>query len=397
MLKSANVDQYRAPYSSGVGDHPPFQVELVEHSPGALHTGIGRYTRQLYHHLAQRSDRMTIRLTSTIAPPLAGRFSFLRHLPPGIRDHHAGSIVHFMQIMGCAQMLWGTVRPAVATVHDLGGLVWNTELRKINYLDRVLFTLSLAGLRRMNAVLAVSEFTRQSVIKHLPLPPERVHTVYSGVDLTLFRPIPDARQQLSQRYPLPGPRDARYVLYVGSELPRKNLETLLRAMAIVRQEQRNMYLLKVGKSGGEPFRAHTLRLLRNTGLSDCVHFYEDVPDVDLPLFYGASDVYVCPSLLEGFGFPVVEAMACGTPVICSNTSALPEITGAAALLIQPTHAAALAEAMLNLLNDARLRAQLVDRGLRRSTAFAWQRTVEGVLDVYQQVANNRRNALDTVG
>lgn len=364
----------------------PIRIELAEHSPGDKSSGIGRYTRELYDQLSRHSEHVAVRLTTTIPPPLSGRLPVLRHLPLGVNDHQAGSIVHFMQIMGCAQMLWRPVRPAVATAHDLGVLVWRERLPLKRQIGRMLFLLSLAGLRRMDAIIAVSGFTRRSVIEHLRVPAERVHTVHAGIDLALFRPVPQARRQLARRYPLPGGAQARYVLYVGSELSRKNLGTLLRALALIVREQPDIYLLKVGRAGGEQARADTLRLITGLGLTDHVHFFEGVPDGDLPLFYSAADVYVCPSLLEGFGLPVLEAMACGTPVVCSNVTALPEIAGDAALLVAPTDADGFAGAVLRLLDDADLRARMITRGRERAALFSWQRTVEGVLQVYQRLA-----------
>lgn len=353
-------------------------IELVEHTPGNPNTGIGRYTRELYNHLARHADRVTVSLTSTIPPPLSRRLSFLRHLPLGIRNHQTGATVHFVQIMGCAQMLWHPIRPAIATVHDLGGLVWKDELQQAHPLDRMLLRLSFAGLRRMDAIFTVSEFTRQSVIKHLQMSPERVHTIYSGIDQVLFRPIPDARQQLMHRYSLPGGVAASYVLYVGSELPRKNLETLLRALFLVCQERSDVHLLKVGRAGGEQFRAATIRLIEELHLDGRVHFYEDVPDPDLPLFYNAATVYVCPSLVEGFGFPMVEAAACGTPIVASAIPVLHEVAPANALFVPPEEKVAMSQAILDVLEKplVRQRAPEVER-------YIWERTARGVVQVYE--------------
>lgn len=364
----------------------PIHVELAEHSPGATHTGIGRYTHELYTHLARLADRVSVRLTRNISPPLAQRLSVLHHLPVGVQGHQAGNIVHFVQILGCAQMLWRPVRPAVATVHDLGLLIWPERLPLKKQINRLLFALSLAGLRRMDAIITISEFTRQGVIKHLRIPAARVHTVHAGIDLDLFRPIAGARQQLARHCPVFGQPDARCLLYVGSEMPRKNLGTLLRALALVAQEHPNVHLLKVGAAGSAELRTETLRLIDALSLQDRVHFCETIPDTDLPLFYSAADGYVCPSQLEGFGLPVAEAMACGAPVVCSNTTALPEVAGDTALLVPPLDAEAFASAIMRLLDDEGMRQRLITGGLQRAARFSWQNTAEGVLEVYQHLA-----------
>jgi len=361
------------------------QIELVEHNPVSSLTGIGRYTRELYQCLLRR---VSVRLTTSVDPPFAHRFSFLHNLPLGIQGHQPGNIVHFMQIMGCAQMLWHPVHPAVATIHDLGMLVWPEEARMFNALDRFLLRLSLLGLRRMDAMIAVSEFTRQAVCEQLRIPPDRVYVVYSGTNRQIFRPRPDARQWLEARYDVPDGAHYRNVLYVGSELPRKNLKTLLEALYLLRRNIPYVRLLKVGSPGSERFRAETKTVITELTLNESVFFFDTVPDQDLPYFYSAADIYVCPSFLEGFGFPVLEAMACGTPVVTSNTSSLPEVAGDAALLVDPYEAEAIAAAMRRVLEDPDLAADLRQRGLERARQFTWERTAHQILSVYRWVGGD---------
>jgi glycosyltransferase involved in cell wall biosynthesis len=359
------------------------EVELVEHSPGAPLTGIGRYTRELYDRLL---PHVSVRLTTHIDPPFAtGHLSFLHHLPVGVRAHQAGNIVHFTEDMGCSQMLWSPVRPAVATSHDLGMLVWPPEANMHRPLDRVLVWLSYLGLKRMDAIITISEYSRQTIIQRLGIPAERVFTVYSGNDNQLFRPIPDARAKLAAHYDLPDSSKYRNLLYVGSELPRKNLATLFRVLTLL---PKNVRLLKVGVAGGRRFREHTQKLIARFDLGERVLFLEQVPEQDLPLFYGAADVYLCASFLEGFGHPVVEAMACGAPVVCSNNSSLPEVAGDAAILVPPANAEAYAEAVLLVLDDNGRREQMIERGLKRAASFSWDQTAKGVAEVYQLIATN---------
>ena len=125
---------------------PELRVELVAHNPLQAVSGIGRYVRELYSHLA---PLIPVQICTPIDPPLTGHFSFLHHLPLGVHNHHLGSIVHFTQIMGCAQMLWRPARPAVATVHDLGVLVCKEDEVLLNRFDRRILDLQIAGLRRI--------------------------------------------------------------------------------------------------------------------------------------------------------------------------------------------------------------------------------------------------------
>lgn len=362
------------------------RVELVEHNPPAHMTGIRRYTLMLAQHLQAYTDQLEVRFARTTAPPLARRFSSLHHLPLGIAPHHTGSIAHFQQIMGCAVMLWQPPRPAIATVHDLGGLVWREEWQNTDALSRALLRLSLHGLRRVDALIADSEFTRQSIIEHLRVAPERVHTIHIGIDHTHFRPIANARQQLARYYPLLANPQVRYLLYVGTELPRKNIATLLEIVALLRQHHPDLVLLKVGKAGGAAYRQQTLQTVQRFQLAAAVHLLDAVPDEHLPLFYSAAAVYVQPSLLEGFGLPVLEALACGTPVVHAQAGALPEVTATAAHSYAPTDAAHAAHHIHQILTQPALRQLLRQQGLARAAGFTWQRTALATLGVYRRVA-----------
>jgi glycosyltransferase involved in cell wall biosynthesis len=356
----------------------PLQVELVEHSSRLAPTGIGRYMRDLYKGLV---PHIAVTRTTHIDPPFTRYLSFLHHLPLGIRAHRAGRIVHFTEELGCAQMMWRPVRPAVGTVHDLGMLAWPPEAHMHRALDRVLIRLSYLGLKRLDAIIAVSEYSRQTLIRKLHIPPERVFTVYSGLDGHLFRRTADARQQLESRFHVSSRATDRYLLYVGSEFPRKNLITLFRVLS---QLPAHVCLLKVGDAGGRRFRQQTNQLIHEFDLAERVRFFDHVSEADLSLFYSAADVYVCASFLEGFGHPILEAMACGTPVVCSNAASLPEVAGSAACLVPPNDVATFTAAVLAILNDSELAAHLSTCGLQQAARFSWERTARAVIDVYRQ-------------
>lgn len=358
------------------------EVELVEHSPGVPFTGIGRYTRELYRHLV---SRVPVRLATHVDPPLTKSVSFLHHLPVGVQAHKPGSIVHFIEDLGCSQMLLRPVHPAVATSHDLGMLVWPAEAKMHRPLDRILVMLSYLGLKRMDTIITVSEYCRQAVIRQLRVSPSRVVAILSGNDNRLFRPVAHARAKLEAQYGLADNSDCFNLLYVGSELPRKNLATLFRVLRLL---PTNVRLLKVGAAGPERFREHTRRLVAKLGIGERVTFFEQVPEKDMPLFYSAADVYVCASFLEGFGHPIVEAMACGTPVVCSNNSSLPEITAGAALLVPPGDADAFAEAVVTVLCDQAVRDRMAECGIERASRFSWDRTAQAVAAVYERVTSN---------
>jgi glycosyltransferase involved in cell wall biosynthesis len=172
---------------------------------------------------------------------------------------------------------------------------------------------------------------------------------------------------------------------VGTIEPRKNLSALLDAYALLRQHAvtDDTKLVMVGKKGWlyEPFFQH----LHELGLEDQVIFPGYVADEELPALYGAAEVFVFPSLFEGFGLPVLEAMACGAPVVCSNATSLPEVAGDAALMVSPQDTAGLATAIQRVLADAELRAKLASLGMAQARRFTWEETARQTLAVYQQV------------
>jgi glycosyltransferase involved in cell wall biosynthesis len=226
-------------------------------------------------------------------------------------------------------------------------------------------------------VLAVSEHTKHEVVGLLGVPPERV-VVTPNAARAHFRP-PDAATlaQFRARKELP----EQFVLYVGTLEPRKNLTTLLDAYSQVVRSSNAPLIVGGGK--GWLYDA-VFERLEALGLRDRVHFVGYLDEEDLPLWYAAATVFVFPSLYEGFGMPPLEAMACGTPVVTSNTTSLPEVVGDAGLMVSPRDAEALAEALLRLLRDADLRAELRARGLQRARTFSWRASAERTLHAYEQ-------------
>jgi glycosyltransferase involved in cell wall biosynthesis len=181
------------------------------------------------------------------------------------------------------------------------------------------------------------------------------------------------------RYRLP----EGYVLFVGSVERRKNLRGLLQAYARLLETDVACPLVIVGtrrRGAGEIGRT-----LQELHLEESVIFTGYVPDADLPAIYTGADLFVFPSLYEGFGLPPLEAMACGTPVVCSNAASLPEVVGDAAIMVDPYDVEGLAEAMLRVLTDADLREHLRRKGLERARQFTWERTARETVAVYREV------------
>lgn len=231
--------------------------------------------------------------------------------------------------------------------------------------------------QRAKAIIAVSDSTRRDILRLLNTDAGKVFTVHSGV-APHFRPIDDAGAlaRLRGSYHLP----EKFILYVGELERRKNVPALVQAFKSLVDQGLPHALVIVGPKGWMYNRL--CQALASLDLTARVVFTGYVPEDELPLFYNAADLFAFPSIYEGFGLPVLEAMACGVPVVTSNVSSLPEIVGDAGILVDPRNVSALADAMLRILKDADLRRELSRRGRERAALFSWQRTAQETLAVY---------------
>lgn len=269
--------------------------------------------------------------------------------------------------------------PVVATIHDLA-----FEHMPETFTRRGSFQLKLTVRRtaqRAMRIATVSEFSRQDLLRTYQLPPEKVAVTYNGVE-SHFTTLaaPNETEDVRQRFSIS--RD--YLLAVGSLQPRKNLVRLIRAYAKLRTENENFrpQLVIVGRKlwlADEIFAE-----VRKQRWADDVILTGYVSDEDLPKLYRQATAFVYPSLFEGFGLPPVEAMACGTPVVTSNVSSLPEVTGEAALLIDPLDQSAIESALLQITGNQVLRARLRSQGTEQAKKFTWQATAEKTLQLYRE-------------
>jgi glycosyltransferase involved in cell wall biosynthesis len=268
--------------------------------------------------------------------------------------------------------------PYVVTIHDLT----HYAFREAYTLGKVLYkrcTTPLA-VRGASRIIAVSESTKQDIVETFAVPGWKIAAVYSGL-MEMFKPI-TSKEQLKEteiKFHLP----SRYILHVGSIDPRKNLVTLLEAYANLTKEANLPHKLII--VGPKEFNyAPVLNTAQNLDMADRIVFLGFVNNEDLVNIYNMAELFVFPSIHEGFGFPPLEAMACGVPVITSNTSSLPEIVGDAALLIDPYDTHGLVAAMLRVLTDDRLRNEMSQRGLCQAKLFSWRKAAEETLKVYKE-------------
>ncbi|UCC62625.1 MAG: glycosyltransferase family 4 protein [Anaerolineae bacterium] len=279
------------------------------------------------------------------------------------------------------------IRPcrSLVTVHDLGYRRFPQAHRP---LDRLYLDLSTRwNARAATCVLADSEATKADLIREYATPADKIAVVYPGRDESLRRvQDPALIAAVKEKYGVTGD----YVLYVGTLHPRKNLIRLIEAFSTLSSQLAignsqfatlNLQLVIAGRKGwlyDEIFTG-----VRDLSLDGRVVFTGYVADADLPALLSGARLFAFPSLYEGFGFPVLEAMSCGVPVVCSNCSSLSEVAGDAALLVNPLDTAAMATAMTRLLADESLRADLVARGYEQARRFSWERAARQVLGIIE--------------
>ncbi len=240
---------------------------------------------------------------------------------------------------------------------------------------------------RADAILAISQSTKKDLVGLLDAPSGKITVTPLAADPACRQVTDPARLEAVRRsYGLP----AAYLLFVGTLEPRKDLPTLLRAFASLGPTgslgpaAKDLCLAIAGRPGW--LYEQVYALAQSLQLGDRVRFLGAAPAADLPALYSGARLFVLPSLYEGFGMPVLEAMACGAPVVCANTSSLPEIAGDAALLFPPGDDAALADAITAVLRDEDLRRRLAERGLARAAEFSWESTARQTLAVYSRLA-----------
>jgi glycosyltransferase involved in cell wall biosynthesis len=232
-------------------------------------------------------------------------------------------------------------------------------------------------------VMTVSEASKRDILRYFHVPESRIDVIYNAIDDRFWRePDPEEINRVRERYRLTDP----FVLYAGNIKPHKNLERLIEAFNILRQQSAQLKDVQLLIIGDEISKYATLRrAVHRYKLHKHVRFFGFVPDQTLAALYRLANVFVFPSLYEGFGLPPLEAMASGTPVITSNVSSLPEVVGDAALMIDPCHSAAIADAMGRVLTDPALHADLRTRGLARAREFSWERSIKRVREIYDEV------------
>jgi glycosyltransferase involved in cell wall biosynthesis len=380
--------------------HVGLNAHLLSQRAGYRRAGIHNYIQQLVHYLPAVDEHLQVMVFTgqsrggqrDASSALDWHTSQWPTERPWVRIaweqlaqpwalRRAG--VHLLHAMAFVSPLVAVV-PTVITVHDLSFLRFPERFRPANRL--YLSTMTRLSCRRARRVIAVSQATANETVRLLGVPTEHIDVVPHGVHHARFRPLPPSQVEAFQREKgLPG----CFVLFLGTLEPRKNLRALIEAFARIEMVRQGIKLVIAGGKGW--YYQEIFKRVEELGLEDAVLFPGFVPDAELPLWYNAATVFVYPSLYEGFGMPLLEAMACGTPVIGADASCTPEVVGDAGLLVPPHDVAALADSLEHLLVDTDLQADLGQRGQARAAAYTWEKTAAATVASYRRALKGDEN------
>jgi len=367
--------------------HVALNAHLLSPEAGYRNAGVSQYIQALLRTLpaAARGLRLTAYVGAGVADSFAGwqvrrtalpgnrpflRILWEQALQPVALQRAGVDLVHAPVNVG------PLVRtcPLVVTVHDVSFRLYPETFRPAQRLYQSAMARWTA--RHADRVIAVSESTRSDVLRHFGVAPERVVVVHNGVD-DIFHRYPDhAIEAFRREKGLP----ERFLLCVATLEPRKNIVRLLEALARVPDAPPLVIC------GGKGWYYHTIfAAIERLGLSGRVYLPGYIPAAELPLWYNAASWFIYPSLYEGFGLPALQALACGTPSIVSRASALPEVVGDAAVLVDPLDVEAMAGTLAQVLADPALAGVLCQKGVERARRFSWTRTAEETAAIYRAV------------
>ena len=373
--------------STGDLRHVAINAHLLSGQAGYRSAGVHQYIYHLLGNLGQTEDgfRYTAlagegRLPAHAAPVVTrsrwptgqvlARIVWEQCLQPGILRRIQADLAHGPVFIGPLR----APCPVVLTIHDLSFIRFPTLFRPSNRLYLTVFARLSA--RRARRLIAVSRHAASEATQLLGVPAERIDVVHNGVDPS-FRPL-SAKAVAAYRKQEGLPE--KYLLHVGTLEPRKNLVRLVEAFGRVHDSE--MCLVLAGGKGW--YYNEVFAKVEELQLGSSVIFAGYVPNGELPLLYNGAFSLVYPSLYEGFGLPVLEALACGTPALTSTSSSLPEVAGDAALVVDPNDVDEIAGGMRRLMADETLRQELRERGLTRAQQFSWRRTAQETARVYRR-------------
>lgn len=264
--------------------------------------------------------------------------------------------------------------PLVVHIHDLHFIHFPSEFGLAE--PRMKFSLKIIK-QIAKRVIVPSQFTKDELLKMTTISETMIDIIPNAYNSNIFKPMPiEMRRDFFNKYELRG----KYILFVGSLFPYKNFGTLIEAFLQIKNQIPHSLVIV----GRKEFSSEPLMNDKR------IRYMDYVPSEDLPLFYSYADLFVHPSLREGFGIPPLESMACGTPVISSNGGSLPEVIGDAGIFFDPQDSSSLSQLILNVINNEKLRKELVEKGFRQAEKFSWNKTAEGILESCEKALKEKR-------
>jgi len=364
-----------------------FKVGFVRtHSPG---TGLGVYSLELIkrlriyrpHEIDDISlDYSNKRIIINKKPWKYIKKSFLKQkylwywyiqkdLPKYEMYHLTNQNISFMKL-----------KPKIVTCYDIFHVIHPRSI-----MHKIFGKFIYSGLRRSEHIIAGSKFTQMTLVEYYKIPVKKITVIYAGVDESFKKYPKDEVTDFVTKFSL-NP-EYQFILHISNEQPHKNFESVIKAFYILKKKygMEKVLLLKAGKPQYKQDSIRHMNLVSKLGLVKDILFLGYVLKKDLPLLYNISDVFVFPSFYEGFGLPPLEAMACGTPVITSNTSSLPEVVGDGGIMVDPTDINTLAKVIYEVLTNEGLRDDMIQKGFERAKMFSWEKTARETLKVYEQL------------
>ncbi|MFC2061479.1 glycosyltransferase family 4 protein [Elusimicrobiota bacterium] len=356
-------------------------------------SGIGKYTFELYKHIRKNNDADLLALTGDKKENIYEQD--IEVIPPGIRLPVFQRTVnwqwYYPRVMPEGYDIYHATNPflirtvalkpnSIVTIHDMGlfelpGSSLRDSLSLLFGFSCVHKKVLKDNIRQIKKIIAVSNYTKDKIKDILGVEEEKIAVIYHGVN-PVFKPMSgsDCRKELGLS------PDKKIILYTGTELPKKNVEILIKSLIEVKKEIGKILLVRVGSSSPK-----IISLIKSLGLGEHVKYFENVNEAELPLYYNAADVFVFPSLYEGFGMPLLEAMACGTPVIAADATCFPEILGDGGMLFDPADAGDLAKKIIRVIKDREIAEKMIRAGKEHVKSFTWENTAARTLDAYREL------------
>lgn len=313
------------------------------------------------------------------------RNKYMDYLTPYhvLKNRRKESILHVLSLEFCEILARKKRDPTVLTVYDIIALLpnasqlipypWNCK-KKIS---------AIKSIKNADRILTISEYSKEDILKYIKVKENKIDVIYLAVNHDIFYPR-ENNEIIKTKYGLLP--DSIYIINVGTDGPRKNIETIIKVIKILKDKKMDVQFIKIGRYNDSSYQHQKIvSMINEYGLQNNVVFHKYVPAEDLPNLYSISDLMIYPNLYDGFGLTLLESMACGCPVICSNTTCIPEIVGNAAITVNPLDIKKIADYAYELLNSNTISEHFREEGIKRASEFTWEKTAEGMVKSYKEL------------